>query len=224
MPISINETPSAEVVRELFEYKPLEGELVWKKSPTQRIPAGTIAGHITKYGYRRIMVQGALYFAHRLIWKFFYGTDPKGQVDHKGQEGVIPKRNHIHGLQDLTSREHTTLTRKANRVASLPTGVTVVRKGRYQARIEQDRKLIYLGSYDTPGEASKAYLKALKTIKEGGLVVSAAKPTSSQFKGVSWHKKNQKWMAYHRVNGKRKHLGLFLTEEQAHQAYLEAIS
>ena len=41
-------------------------------------------------------------------------------------------------------------------------------------------------------------------------------------KGYSWHKSMQKWQAYIMVNGKRKHLGTFLIEEEAHQAYLTA--
>ena len=41
-------------------------------------------------------------------------------------------------------------------------------------------------------------------------------------KGYSWYKQSQKWMAYITVNGKRKHLGYFLLEEEARQAYLEA--
>ena len=42
------------------------------------------------------------------------------------------------------------------------------------------------------------------------------------FKGYSWHKLRQKWRAYIKVNNKNKHLGLFILEEDAHNAYLEA--
>jgi hypothetical protein len=41
-------------------------------------------------------------------------------------------------------------------------------------------------------------------------------------KGYSWHKGCQKWMAYINVNDKSIYLGLFETEEAAHQAYLNA--
>jgi len=41
-------------------------------------------------------------------------------------------------------------------------------------------------------------------------------------KGYCWHKQSQKWQAYIKVNGKLKHLGYFLLEEEAHQVYLEA--
>jgi len=42
---------------------------------------------------------------------------------------------------------------------------------------------------------------------------------SSKFKGVSWHKKAGKWMAYIMVNYKRVYLGLHVVEEDAARAY-----
>ena len=42
---------------------------------------------------------------------------------------------------------------------------------------------------------------------------------TSGFKGVSWHRKGQKWMASVRINGKNKHLGLFTTAESASAVY-----
>jgi len=46
--------------------------------------------------------------------------------------------------------------------------------------------------------------------------------TSSIYKGVSWRKDRQEWIAYIRINGKRKHLGYSINEEQAALAYNEA--
>ena len=42
---------------------------------------------------------------------------------------------------------------------------------------------------------------------------------TSGFKGVSFHTQRQRWAAYIKVNGKRKHLGLFDTPELASAAY-----
>ena len=41
-------------------------------------------------------------------------------------------------------------------------------------------------------------------------------------KGYSWHKNANKWRAYIMLNGKTIHLGVFDTEEEARNAYLEA--
>ncbi len=42
------------------------------------------------------------------------------------------------------------------------------------------------------------------------------------YKGVSWNTLCNKYEAYIRVQGKRKHLGLFDTAEEAHKAYCDA--
>ena len=41
-------------------------------------------------------------------------------------------------------------------------------------------------------------------------------------KGYSWRKSANKWQAQIRINGKKKHLGYYTTEEEARQAYLNA--
>jgi hypothetical protein len=41
-------------------------------------------------------------------------------------------------------------------------------------------------------------------------------------KGYTWHKPNNKWLAYIKRDGKKIHLGYFDTEEEAHGAYLDA--
>lgn len=45
---------------------------------------------------------------------------------------------------------------------------------------------------------------------------------TSGLKGVTWHKQRQKWAAQIGVHGKNKHLGLFATPEEAHEAYKKA--
>ena len=45
---------------------------------------------------------------------------------------------------------------------------------------------------------------------------------NTKAKGYSWHKKAQKYKSHIKINGKCLHLGYFDTEEEAHQAYLEA--
>jgi len=43
--------------------------------------------------------------------------------------------------------------------------------------------------------------------------------TSSRFKGVIYHKQHQKWQARIMINGHLKHLGTFINETDAAQAY-----
>lgn len=44
---------------------------------------------------------------------------------------------------------------------------------------------------------------------------------TSGMRGVLWREASQKWLAYSNLGGKYKHLGLFFTKEEAHQAYVE---
>lgn len=43
--------------------------------------------------------------------------------------------------------------------------------------------------------------------------------TSSQYKGVSYHKRNGKWIARIVYQGKKRHLGTYTTEEEAARSY-----
>jgi len=45
---------------------------------------------------------------------------------------------------------------------------------------------------------------------------------TSGFLGVGWHKQRKKWYAEIRLNGRKKHLGLFNTAEEASEVYLAA--
>jgi hypothetical protein len=51
---------------------------------------------------------------------------------------------------------------------------------------------------------------------------ASRKNSSSKYVGVCWHKRDQKWVAHIRINGKPIHIGYFDTEEEAYQAYCKA--
>ena len=46
---------------------------------------------------------------------------------------------------------------------------------------------------------------------------------SSKYPGVCWYKRDKKWLASIRINGKKKHLGYFIDELEAHNACKEAL-
>ena len=46
---------------------------------------------------------------------------------------------------------------------------------------------------------------------------------SSEYTGVHWHKPSKRWRSQIRINNVKKHLGMFDTEIDAHNAYIEAV-
>lgn len=62
----------------------------------------------------------------------------------------------------------------------------------------------------------------LATIRQNAANQRKRNGKSSPLKGVSWHAARNRWAAHIRINGKSTYLGLFDTEQAAHQAYVAA--
>ncbi len=59
------------------------GTFIWRSHLGKgRRKAGSIAGTITRYGYRYMRLLGYQYAAHRLAWLYTYEEWPRGQLDH----------------------------------------------------------------------------------------------------------------------------------------------
>jgi hypothetical protein len=93
-----------------------------------------------------------------------------------------------------------------------------------------DGKYTYLGSYVDEEEAASAYdIAAVRLGRpanfpdaDGSMVaVKGGGGGSSHFKGVSWNKRQNKWMANIHIDGKKTTLGRFDDDESAARAYDE---
>ena len=63
---------------------------------------------------------------------------------------------------------------------------------------------------------------AQRTYRKRKIASVNGQPTTSQFKGVSWHKRGGKWIAMIHGGGKARYLGLYAREEDAARAYDDA--
>jgi hypothetical protein len=74
------------------------------------------------------------------------------------------------------------------------------------------------------GDKTDNRLSNLRKASRAENTWNQAKPKSntSGYKGVSWNKKCEKWVAYIGVEWRRIHLGCFETKEAAHAAYSRA--
>jgi hypothetical protein len=70
-----------DILIELFDYR--DGDLWWRVRPKQsRVNIDKPAGRVNAFGYRRIQAKGRDYPAHWLVWLYFKGKWPNGEVDH----------------------------------------------------------------------------------------------------------------------------------------------
>lgn len=164
------ETHTAERIREVFDYLPESGTLVWKHKTGRRVVIGSTAGHITPFGYISVAVDRIKYQAHRLIWLHQYGCWPSGDVDHiNGNRSD----NRLENLRDVSRRVNLQNRRDAmHKSASGLLGVTFRpnRKSKWVAEIVVDGVKKYIGAYSTKEEAHAAYISFKRVVHPGCVI------------------------------------------------------
>jgi len=155
---------------------------------------------------------------HKLVALSFLSQDYLKQklvVNHKN---FIRTDNRVKNLEITTTRQNA--NQKHLLSSSKYTGVFWnIKKNKWTAGIVFNKKIKYLGVFSDELEASKYYQKAILSIQNNKKIDVKKPKFSSKYKGVSFHKSTKKWMAYLWINKKRKYLGLFETEIQAHKEY-----
>jgi hypothetical protein len=141
---------------ELLDYNQYTGEFTWRIHAGNR-SANTLAGSINHRGYLDISVDGKNYRAHRLAWLYSYGNFPIGVIDHIDGDKL---NNKLSNLRDVPNSKNLLAHRKLNgNNSSGMIGVHRNHKG-WRAEITVGMQKIGLGTYDTPEEASIAYVAA----------------------------------------------------------------
>lgn len=148
--------PSQSELREIFDYNPETGELIWRHRPEKSGQlngrfSGKVAG-TTHKGYVRVKLDGQKYQAHRLIWMLAYGEIPSDKmVDH---ENGIGDDNRLSNLRLASNQQN-----QQNRSCDKGRGYKgVYRKGgRWKAEITTSEGRKYLGLFKTPEHAAIAY-------------------------------------------------------------------
>jgi hypothetical protein len=140
-------------LKSLLSYDASTGEFIWITQRKAKAQVGTRAGADNGRGYRVIRVDGIDYYAHRLAWFYMYGRWPKA-LDHIDRNR---SNNAIANLRKCSQAENA-----KNRMPGR--GCRQSTSGRWQAHIRVNKKLIYLGSYDTESEAHQVYIEAKKEL------------------------------------------------------------
>lgn len=145
-----------ERLKQVLHYDPRTGVFTRIARLGSRGVVGTTAGSVDKYGYWKTMIDGKHHKLHRLAFLYMTGNWPEHEVDHIDTD---KSNNSWKNLRDSTHRQN-----MANRgiTSSNTSGFKGVRpeRGRFRANIRVNGTIKFLGYFDTPEEASAAYVSA----------------------------------------------------------------
>ena len=163
-------TPSsmtATYVRDRLSYDPDTGVFTWKHDPTKSVQwngrhAGKRAGGPYNYGYWKIGIDQRGHHAHRLAWLIMTGELPPDDIDHRN------------GVRDDNRWSNLRLASRAENCQNICTPkhntsglIGAFRNhNRWMSQIRVNGVTSYLGTYDTPEEAHRAYLDAKQRLHE----------------------------------------------------------
>lgn len=147
-------------IKELLIYNPETGVFTWRVGKGN-IVANSVAGAEHSKGYIHITIDGKKYYAHRLAWLYMHNYWPS-RLDHVNR---LKSDNRIQNLREVSNSENqqNRLTPRHN--TSGFKGVTWnSQKSKWWARISINCKKFHIGFFETPEEASTAYLEAVKSL------------------------------------------------------------
>lgn len=162
---TINHSLSHDEITAFFSYDQKSGQLIWKQRFSNRTNIGENAGGLVPNGYIVIGIKGRRYYAHRIIWNYIYGDWPKGEIDHIDGNRA---NNTINNLRDVTAGIN--LQNRRNACPRNISGLLGAHKSRnkWSSHICINGKSHYLGCFNTPEEAHKAYVSAKRKLHHEG--------------------------------------------------------
>ena len=151
------ESLTADRLRAVLNYDPETGGFTWRVTGRGiaflGAPAGTKSDSGSGKIYLKIRVDGRLYFAHRLAWLWLHGEWPTDQIDHRDGNG---QNNSEANLRPSNQTQN--LGNVGRRSFSKEKYKGITKHGaQWLAQICHEGNSQYLGLYDDPVSAAKAY-------------------------------------------------------------------
>jgi len=112
---------------------------------------------VRKDGYCTVGIKYKKYYVHRILWKMYYGTEPKN-IDHIDGN---PSNNAISNLRSVEAHENSKNQKLHKNNTSGVSGVWR-QENIWRARITHKKKIIDLGSFGTKDAAIAARAAAEK--------------------------------------------------------------
>jgi hypothetical protein len=154
-------------LRDVLLYEPTTGIFICKKKYANKILVGSVVGANHLAGYKQIMLQRTQFLAHRLAWFYVYGCWPKQEIDHIDGNRSNNAISNLRDVDRLTNAQNKRCAQSDNSSGFL--GVHA-KRGRWVADIKVKGKTMRVGTFDTPQEASEAFLNA-KRIHHAGCTI-----------------------------------------------------
>jgi hypothetical protein len=149
-------------LHEVLDYCPETGIFVWKLGRRGLAKIGSVAGTTVTGGYKQIMVDGAMYRAHRLAWFYVHGALPFGMLDHINRD---PSDNRIANLREATCKENReNISVAKNNTSGVPGVFWVKSMSKWNAKIGHNRRQIHLGYFENKNDAISRVLDARKNL------------------------------------------------------------
>ena len=144
-----------ERLKELLRYEPDTGHFYWRKRRGKGHPDRP-AGTFTDDGRINIKADKKLYRAHRLVWLYVHGEfpPPNMSIDHINRDA---SDNRLANLRLATPREQQGNRRPNTGCRFKGVAFNDRYEKKWRAQITHNRRAIYLGRFDTPEEAARAY-------------------------------------------------------------------
>src|SRR5215217_8382237 len=141
-----------EKIKSDLSYDPETGLLKWQNHKKKYLVGELAFMAENNEGYRQGVYLGNQYKAHRLIWFIYYGSWPKGQIDHiNGNKSD----NRIINLRDVSAKENRRNSKRQSNNTSGYSGVYFENSmNKWRSVIYIDRKRKHIGYSDTAEEAA----------------------------------------------------------------------
>ena len=141
--------PTPAELWDLFELNPLTGQLFWRLIPSTKCNSSGKAGSLTVRGYVQLTINQQKYWAHRIVRAWVDGKDPgKTVLDHADRN---KSNNQPWNIRICTQSENL-----AN-ISGRKGYYFCSKKRKYAARINVNKKQVFLGYFSTAQEASACY-------------------------------------------------------------------
>jgi hypothetical protein len=142
---------------EMFDFDPETGWFTNRYS-RGRAAAGSRAGSETGHGYRRIIIGYNKYYEHHLAWLYVNGVWPD-EIDHVNGDR---SDNKISNLRVCSRSENCFNRKDGTGISGLKEAYLDSRSLKWFSKIQLGGQQVFLGSFDSPEEAHKAYLDAVE--------------------------------------------------------------